>query len=79
MVGVYQISAGGGLKSFGMLDIGKAAYIHDWAMTERHLIIMVQPWINEALRPPVVDGFEWRPEEGFKFLIVDKDDFSNRR
>ena len=79
MVGVYQISAGGGLKSFGMLDIGKAAYIHDWAMTERHLIIMVQPWINEALRPPVVDGFEWRPEEGFKFLVVDKDDFSKRR
>ncbi|MEM5515740.1 carotenoid oxygenase family protein [Henriciella sp. AS95] len=78
-VGVYQIAASGALTSFGVLNIGKAAYIHDWAMTERHLIIMVQPWINEALRPPVVEGFEWRPEEGFQFLIVDKDDFSNRR
>lgn len=78
-VGVYKIGASGALKEFGLLNMGKAAYIHDWAMTERHLIIMVQPWINEALRPPVVEGFEWRPEEGFKFLIVEKDDFSNQR
>lgn len=78
-VGVYRIARDGALKSFGLLDIGKAAYIHDWAMTERHLILLVQPWINEALRPPVVEGFEWRPEEGFKFLIVDKDDFSRTR
>lgn len=78
-VGVYQIGADGALKAFDLLDIGKAAYIHDWAMTDRHLIIMVQPWINESLRPPVVDGFEWHPEDGFKFLIVDKDDFSKRR
>ena len=78
-VGVYKIGAQGSLKDFGLLNIGKAAYIHDWAMTERHLIILVQPWINEALRPPVVDGFEWRPEEGFKFLIVDKNDFTRQR
>lgn len=77
--GVYQIGADGALKTFGLLDIGKAAYIHDWAMTDRHLIIMVQPWINESMRPPIVEGFEWRPEDGLKFLIVDKEDFSNRR
>jgi len=78
-IGVYRIAADGGLESFGLLDIGKAAYIHDWAMTDRHLVILVQPWINEAFRPPVVEGFEWRPEEGFQFLIVDKNDFSIRR
>ncbi|MEL8055842.1 MAG: carotenoid oxygenase family protein [Pseudomonadota bacterium] len=78
-IGVYRIGVDGQLREFNLLDIGKAAYIHDWAMTDRHLVIMVQPWINEALRPPVVEGFEWRPEEGFQFLIVDKDDFSKRR
>ncbi|WP_169711802.1 carotenoid oxygenase family protein [Henriciella litoralis] len=78
-VGVYKIGADGSFKSFDMLNIGKAAYIHDWAMTDRHLVIMVQPWVNENLRPPIVEGFEWRPEEGFRFLIVDKDDFSNQR
>ncbi|WOR15786.1 carotenoid oxygenase family protein [Hyphomonas sp. FCG-A18] len=78
-VGVYKIGKDGVLRDFGLLNMGIASYVHDWAMTERHLIIMVQPWINEALRPPVVEGFEWRPEEGFKFLIVDKDDFSKQR
>lgn len=78
-VGVYRIGAAGDLKEFGLLNIGKAAYIHDWAMTDRHLVIIVQPWINEALRPPIVEGFEWRPEEGMRFLIVDKYDFTKQR
>jgi carotenoid cleavage dioxygenase-like enzyme len=61
------------------VNIGRAAYIHDWTMTARHLIILVQPWINENLRPPVVAGFEWQPQHGLQMLIVDKDDFSQQR
>jgi len=75
-VGIYRIAASGQLEDFGMVDIGRAAYIHDWTMTERHLIILVQPWINENLRPPVVAGFEWQPQHGLQMLIVDKDDFT---
>lgn len=78
-VGIYRIGVAGALEDFGMVDIGRAAYIHDWTMTERHLIILVQPWINENLRPPVVAGFEWQPQHGLQMLIVDKDDFTNQR
>ncbi len=78
-VGIYRIGARGALEDFGLVNIGEASYIHDWTMTERHLIILVQPWINEALRPPVVAGFEWKPELGLKLLIIDKGDLSNRR
>lgn len=78
-VGIYQISKSGNLENFGLVDIGRAAYIHDWTMTDRHLVILVQPWINEALRPPVVAGFEWQPQHGLQMLIVDKDDFTNQR
>nr|WP_070961361.1 carotenoid oxygenase family protein [Hyphomonas sp. Mor2] len=78
-VGIYRIAKSGQLEDFGMVDIGRAAYIHDWTMTDRHLIILVQPWINENLRPPVVAGFEWQPQHGLQMLIVDKDDFSNQR
>ncbi len=78
-VGIYRIGKSGDLEEFGLVNIGKAAYIHDWTMTDRHLIILVQPWINENLRPPVVAGFEWRPEEGMKLLIVDKDDLTKQR
>ena len=78
-VGIYRIGVSGALEDFGLVDIGRAAYIHDWTMSERHLIILVQPWINENLRPPVVAGFEWQPQHGLQMLIVDKGDFSNQR
>ena len=78
-VGIYRISKSGALEDFGLVNIGRAAYIHDWTMTDRHLIILVQPWINENLRPPVVAGFEWQPQHGLQMLIVDKDDFDNQR
>lgn len=78
-IGVYKIGKAGDLNDFGMLNIDTAAYIHDWAMTEQHLIIMVQPWIYGTMRPPFASGLNWEPERGFKFLIVDKDDFSKQR
>ena len=78
-VGIYRISAGGALEDFGLVDIGSAAYIHDWTMTERHLIIMVQPWVTDRMIPPFIDSYEWRPQDGLKLLIIDKDDMSNRR
>lgn len=78
-VGIYRISKGAELEDFTLVDIGAASYIHDWTMTERHLIIMVQPWIMTKQLPPFIDGFEWRPQDGLKMLIIDKDDMSKRR
>jgi carotenoid cleavage dioxygenase-like enzyme len=62
-----------------MIDIGVASYIHDWAMTDRKLIILLQPWIQTRTRPPFIDGFVWKPEQGMKYLIVDKDDLTKTR
>lgn len=78
-IGIYNINPDGSIASFGLVDIGAAAYIHDWAMTDRKLIILVQPWIQTRNIPPFIDGFQWKPEEGMKFLIVDKDDLSKTR
>lgn len=77
--GVYRIGADGTLEDFGLVDMGDAAYVHDWAMTERKLIILVQPWLYTRNTPPFIDGFEWKPENGLKLLIIDKDDLSRRR
>ena len=78
-VGIYNINPDGSVADFGMVDIGAAAYIHDWAMTDRKLVILVQPWIQTRNIPPFIDGFQWKPEEGMKFLIVDKDDLKKTR
>ncbi|MEO0817639.1 MAG: carotenoid oxygenase family protein [Pseudomonadota bacterium] len=76
---IYKVAATGALDTYELIDIGKASYIHDWAMTERHLIIIAQPWIMTRNIPPFVNSLEWRPEEGLELIIIDKDDFSSRR
>ncbi len=78
-VAIYRIGANGVLADFEVVDIGVASYIHDWTMTERNLVILVQPWINTKQTPPFIDGFEWRPQDGLKLLIIDKADMSKRR
>jgi carotenoid cleavage dioxygenase-like enzyme len=78
-VGIYNINPDGSTRDFGMVDIGAAHYIHDWAMTGRKLIILCQPWIQTKNIPPFIDGFVWKPEEGMKFLIIDKDDLTKTR
>lgn len=79
MVGVYQISAAGDLENFQVIDLGAAPYIHDWTMTERSLVILVQPWLMTTSRPPFVNSFDWRPETGLRLLVIDKADLSRRR
>lgn len=79
VIGVYKIRPDGTLQHFELVDIGMPSYIHDWAMTDKHLIIMLQPWIHETNKLPIADNLVWRPELGFRFLIIDKDDFTNTR
>jgi carotenoid cleavage dioxygenase-like enzyme len=78
-IAIYLASAGGQLEEFGMTDIGVPAYIHDWAMTDKHLIILVQPWLYTRQIPPFTNSLEWKPEDGLKVLIVDKSDFTKTR
>ncbi len=78
-VGIYRIAPDGATEAFAMVDIGAAHYIHDWTMTERRLIILCQPWIQTKNTPPFIDGFQWKPEQGMKFLIIDKDDLGKTR
>ncbi len=78
-IGIYNINPDGSTASFGMVDIGAASYIHDWTMTDRKLIILCQPWIQTRSTPPFIDGFQWKPEQGMRFLIVDKDDLTKTR
>ncbi len=78
-VGIYNINPDGTVAGFGMVDIGAACYMHDWTMTDRKLVILCQPWVQTKNIPPFIDGFVWKPEEGMKYLIVDKDDLTKTR
>ncbi len=76
---VWQVSPSGGLLSMTPIDLPRASYIHDFTMTDRHLVIVLQPWVYEDPSPVSLVALKWRPALGTQILILDKADLSIRR
>jgi all-trans-8'-apo-beta-carotenal 15,15'-oxygenase len=76
---VWRLSAAGSLEATQMVPLPRASYLHDFTATARHLVIVLQPWIQDKFDLPFVDSLSWRPSEGTQVLVIDKDDLSKRR
>ena len=62
-----------------MIDLPCASYVHDFSATERRLVIVLQPMIQDHPGPPYIDGFAWKPKEPTRILVIDKADLGSRR
>jgi all-trans-8'-apo-beta-carotenal 15,15'-oxygenase len=76
---VWRLSPDGALEDASLIPLPRASYVHDFTATERHLVIVLQPWVRERQTMPFADGFAWRPETGTQILVLDKDDLNRRR
>lgn len=76
---IWRLGRDGALEDAQLVPLGRASYFHDFTATERHLVIVLQPWMHESFRLPLIGGFAWRPELGTQVLVLDKDDLSRRR
>jgi carotenoid cleavage dioxygenase-like enzyme len=76
---VWRLAADGRLEAAETIRLPRASYLHDFTATARHLVIVLQPWVQERNEMPVVEGFRWRPEEGTEILVIDKADRSRQR
>ena len=79
---LYEIAPDGSLVKAAVVDAGPLGMVHDFVVTERHLVIVLPPLVfnPEALRDGAfLDGFAWRPELGARALVIAKDDFGSRR
>lgn len=76
---VWNLAADGALTSATMIDLPRASYLHDFTATARHLVIVLQPWIQTRFITPVVDGYSWQPDLGTQILVIDKADLTRRR
>ncbi len=76
---IWQVKPDGNLGSFQMIDLPRPSYFHDFTATRRHIIIVLQPWLQEKFVLPLSTGMVWRPEMGTQVLVLDKDDLSKRR
>jgi carotenoid cleavage dioxygenase-like enzyme len=62
------------------IDVDEPAYMHSFALTPDHVVLTEFPFVVDPmqfLRPgrqgPFVEQFDWKPERGTRFIVVDRD------
>jgi all-trans-8'-apo-beta-carotenal 15,15'-oxygenase len=76
---VWRLAADGTLEATQGIKLPRASYLHDFTATARHLVIVLQPWIQDRNGLPFVDSLSWRPELGTQVLVVDKADLTKQK
>ncbi len=80
---LYEIAADGVLRRADALPINDIPMIHDFAITQGHLVFLLPPLVYDIRRreagASVLDSYVWRPEKGMRVLVVDKIDWKQRR
>ena len=60
----------------GEVSVDEPAYLHSFGLTERYVVLTEGPFVVRPLDllrdRPVIESFEWRPERGTRFLVVDR-------
>ncbi len=76
---IWRLSPTAELEAAEVLDLDRASYFHDFTATERHIILVLQPWVREGNGASYAESLRWRPELGTRVLVLDKADLTQRR
>lgn len=75
---IYQISSNGQLKRQTVLDVPNADLVHDFAITERHLVFLLQPlkFERSTNQPNLLAGMNWDSHAPMIACVVAMADWS---
>lgn len=79
---VYEIAPEGRLRRQAVLQAPQADMVHDFAVTQNHLVFLLMPMVFQrgaAQQLPFADRFGWDASAPLIALVVSKADFSVRR
>ncbi len=80
---LYHISASGELLRHAVFEAPSGAMVHDFAVSQKHLIFLMPPidLDRERLRAgaSLTQAMVWNARDPVKVLIIEKADFSKRR
>lgn len=76
---VWKLNPDGSLAKSEMIALNRSSYFHDFTATARHLIIVLQPWVQEGFKFPLSTAMSWKPELGTQVVVIEKNDLSKRR
>lgn len=74
---VYVRKPGGPNRVVGRVPVAEPAYMHSFAMTARHVVLVEFPLVVNPLQLVLgsrsfIESYRWRPERGTRFLVVDR-------
>jgi beta,beta-carotene 9',10'-dioxygenase len=76
---LYGLPAGGSARRvIARLPVKEPAYMHAFGMSGRHLILAeyplrVNPLAMALSGKPFIENYRWRPEEGTRFQVLDRE------
>jgi len=76
---VWHMGGDGALIDAKVVRLPRASFLHDFTATDRHLVIVLQPWVYEHGGMPFSSQFSWKPDLGTQVLVLDKADVSRSR
>lgn len=79
MTGLWRLGADGRLIDFAVLPLPRASYFHDFTITARHIVIVLQPWLQISDGFPISTTMAWQPDLGTQIMVIAKDDLTRRR
>jgi beta,beta-carotene 9',10'-dioxygenase len=59
------------------VPLGEPAYMHSFGMTENYVVLAEYPFLLQLRKlllggNPFIESFEWKPERGTRFIVMDK-------
>jgi len=77
---LYRVRPDGTLHTAHLIDAAATPVVHDFMITERHVIFILTPWrYDRKAKGTFLERYDWRPEDGGQALVVDKDDPTSQR
>jgi all-trans-8'-apo-beta-carotenal 15,15'-oxygenase len=83
LLALYEIAPEGTLRRAAVVPVADMPMVHDFAVTERHLVFLMPPLVYDGKRKEAgssfLDAHVWRPELGMRALVVDKQNWEKRQ
>jgi all-trans-8'-apo-beta-carotenal 15,15'-oxygenase len=78
---VWRLGINGDVQAAVPITLPRASYVHDFTATDKHLIILLQPWVQRAgeMHSDLTDTMEWHPQWSTQILVLDKADLTRQR
>ena len=75
---LYSVPDGTGEVSIlGEIESDPPGYLHSFALTPRYIVLTEPPFVPDRLAlltgSSVIDSYEWRPERGTRFHVLDRE------